>query len=581
MDPMLSLAFSIQSNKGVYALLLGSGVSRSAKIPTGWEVVLELVRKLALLQSADCEPEPEAWYLKQYGKLPDYSALLDEIAKTPAERQQLLRSYFEPTPEEQEEKAKQPTTAHHAIARLVADGYIKVIITTNFDRLMELALQEAGVAPLVISTPDQIEGALPLVHTRCCVIKVHGDYQDTRIKNTPTELAGYDAKTNSLLDQIFDQFGLITCGWSADWDEALRAAIERAPSRRFTTYWASRAAPSEIASKLIQHRAGQLISISDADSFFRALQEKVEVLERFSEPHPLSVKTAVASVKKYLVEDKYRIRLHDLLDEEVSRVIEKMRSSGLLDSNGEVTSAAITQKVRKYEATCKPLIAMAATCGQWGGVQSADIWKRVQQRLYAVTGTSGYEILFEYQRYPITLITYAASLGAILSGNLSFISLLSQTKLKKSGHTEKIAIEITPPFCMLQYPKDWGALLEGMADRHAPLNDWLYKTMRDSLGDSFSSDDAFTLAFDTVEVLLSLAFGKYGAKDFNPTWRPPGCYGYRRSNFDLVITDITNSITTFAEDSPYVKSNLFGSSTAECQEQIKILIEFKGKLNWW
>jgi len=240
MDPLLSLAFSMQSNKGVFAVLLGSGISRAAKIPTGWEVVLELVRKLALLSDGNCEPDPEAWYLNKFGHAPDYAALLDQVARTPAERQQLLRSYFEPTEEEQEEKAKQPTVAHHAIANLVANGYIKVIITTNFDRLMELALQEAGIAPLVLSTPDQIEGALPLVHTQCCVIKVHGDYLDTRIKNTPTELVTYDPKMDQLLDQVFDQFGLVTCGWSADWDVALRKAIEREQSSRYATYSVSR-----------------------------------------------------------------------------------------------------------------------------------------------------------------------------------------------------------------------------------------------------------------------------------------------------------------------------------------------------
>lgn len=33
-DPSLSLAISVQSNPGVFALLLGSGVSRSAGMPT-------------------------------------------------------------------------------------------------------------------------------------------------------------------------------------------------------------------------------------------------------------------------------------------------------------------------------------------------------------------------------------------------------------------------------------------------------------------------------------------------------------------------------------------------------------------
>ena len=578
MDPLLSLAFSMQSNKGVYAVLLGSGISRAAKIPTGWEVVLELVRKLALLTEENCEPDPEGWYLNKFGHAPDYAALLDQVAKTPAERQQLLRSYFEATEEEQEEKAKQPTVAHHAIANLAANGYIKVIITTNFDKLMELALQDAGISPVVLSTPDQIEGALPLVHTRCCVIKVHGDYLDTRIKNTPSELDSYDAKMDALLDQVFDQFGLITCGWSADWDVALRKAIERAPSRRFTTYWTSRGAPSEIAKQLIQHRAGQLISIKDADIFFPSLQEKVEALERFSEPHPLSAKTAVATVKKYLAEDKYRIRLYDLINDETIRVIERLDLSGLLATNGETSSVAITEKVRKYEATCKQLMAMAATCGQWGGLQTSDILQRVQQTLYSATKTGGTVILLEYQRYPLTLVTYAACLGALLSKDLKFINTLLQTKLRKEhDRTETKALDIVPPFCMLQYPKEWGALLEGMSKQKFPLNDWLHKTLSECLGESFSSNDEYTLAFDTIEILLALSFGKHSGSH---TWRPPGCYGYRTGNFELVISDIKNSMATFAEDSMYVKSKLFGNSVAECLEQIQILSEFSGRLRW-
>lgn len=579
MDPILSLAFSMQSNKGVYAVLLGSGISRAAKIPTGWEVVLELVRKLALLSGEECEPDPEAWYSNKFGHIPDYSALLDQVARTPAERQQLLRSYFEPSEEEQEEKAKQPTAAHHAIANLVAHGYIKVVITTNFDRLMELALQEAGIAPLVLSTPDQIEGALPLVHTPSCVIKVHGDYLDPRIKNTPAELDTYDPKMDALLDQVFDQFGLVTCGWSADWDVALRKAIERAPSRRFTTYWASRGTPSEIATKLIQHRTGQLISITDADSFFRSLQEKVEALERFSEQHPLSVKTAVASTKKYLAEERYRIRLHDLIDEEVTRVIEKLNTSGLLSANADISNAELTARVRKYEAACKTLVAMAAICGQWGDKQSAEIWQRVQQRLYSVIAPGGVIKLLEYQRYPITLITYAGCLGALLSGNFSFISTLVQTKLKKQHTTDKKALEIVPPFLMLQM-REWAQILEGMDRRHAPLNDWLHSTLHDYLGEMFTSSDSFTLAFDAVEILLALAFGKNEVVTFTSGWRPPGCYGYRRDNFNLTITDITNSFTALGEESPYVKSGLFGNTTAECLEQINALAEFKGKLRW-
>jgi hypothetical protein len=37
-DPPTALAFSLFENKGVHALLLGSGLSSAAQIPTGWEI---------------------------------------------------------------------------------------------------------------------------------------------------------------------------------------------------------------------------------------------------------------------------------------------------------------------------------------------------------------------------------------------------------------------------------------------------------------------------------------------------------------------------------------------------------------
>src|SRR5690606_29602554 len=213
------------ANPGVYAVLLGSGVSRSAQIPTGWEITLDLARKLAEVAGENCGSDPARWYRERYGKEPDYSDLLDALAKTPAERQQLLRAYLEPTEAERAEGIKSPTTAHRAIAGLVAKGYIRVIITTNFDRLMETALADVGVVPTVLSSPDQVHGAMPLIHTRCCVFKVHGDYLDTRIRNTPAELETYPEEFDDLLDRILDEFGLIVCGWSAEWDTALRAAF--------------------------------------------------------------------------------------------------------------------------------------------------------------------------------------------------------------------------------------------------------------------------------------------------------------------------------------------------------------------
>ena len=321
-DPTHSLAFSIQAKPGVYAVLIGSGVSRSAGIPTGWEVTLDLIRKLARLDGEEADPDAEAWYRNKFEREPDYSELLEGVAKTEAERQQLLRGYFEATDAEREEGLKEPTKAHRAIARLAARGFIRVIVTTNFDRLLEQALSSAGVEATVLSTPDHVRGTVPLVHTQCCLLKVHGDYLDPRIKNTRAELADYEEPVKSLLHQVFEEFGLIVCGWSGDWDEALRSALLRTTSRRFTTYWATRRQPSRAAEQLIQHRRAEVIEIEDSDAFFEKLKEDVTAIEEFSKPHPLSVDVAATKLKRYLAEPRYRIQLSDLIEETVQEVVE-------------------------------------------------------------------------------------------------------------------------------------------------------------------------------------------------------------------------------------------------------------------
>ena len=54
-DPMVSLAFALHSNRGAYAALVGSGVSVGAGFPTGWQVVLDLISKVARVLGKDPE----------------------------------------------------------------------------------------------------------------------------------------------------------------------------------------------------------------------------------------------------------------------------------------------------------------------------------------------------------------------------------------------------------------------------------------------------------------------------------------------------------------------------------------------
>ena len=357
-------------------MLLGSGVSRSTGIPTGWEVVKDLINKVAHLHQEEAAPDPMSWYTAKFNEEPNYSRLLDALAKTPPERNQILRGYFEADEEERERGIKVPTPAHHAIAGLVSSGHIRVIVTTNFDRLMERALEAAGIDPSVIDSPDKIEGAMPLTHSPCTVIKLHGDYMDIRIKNTPEELAAYDERLNKVLDRVLDEYGLIVCGWSADYDGALEAAISRCLSRRFTTYWAYKDRIGEAAKRLIDLRRAEKVRIESADAFFQEVAEKVAALEEYDRPHPMSVKLAVATEKKFLEEEKYRIRLHDLVMGETDRLLTVMSDKNFPIDIHKVSKEVLIGRMSAYDAVSEILLGLDSSLKCNGTMFMKDLVRR-------------------------------------------------------------------------------------------------------------------------------------------------------------------------------------------------------------
>lgn len=571
-DPTQSLAFSLSSTPGAYALLLGSGISQAAGIPTGWEITLELVRKLALLNGE--EPvDSEEWYKARYGKAPDYAQILDAVAKTPSERQQLLRSYWEANEDERERKLKQPTLAHRRIADLVSMNTIKVIITTNFDRLLEVALADVGIVPTVISTVDQIQGAMPLIHCRCCIVKVHGDYLDTRILNTPQELASYEPELNRLLDRIFDEFGVIVCGWSAEWDVALRAAITRAPSRRFAFYWAARGKLGGTASTLCTHRAGTVVPIENADAFFAGLHASVKSLHEFAKPHPISKEMALANLRQYVSKPTHVLQLEDLVLSEAEKA-KKAIENYAFPMKGEVKPdvEGFTYRIEAYQAATETLVAMAALGGYWALPSHTATWGRALEILHEPGDSNGaYRAWLGASNYPSIVLFYALGLAAVSAENFALIAALFSIQTKKD-YRESTLVEQLPPACAFDDSHGPAQLLKGYQHCVNAMNNFLHDRLRHLFKRVHPQDKGYDRAFDKFEILVSLAFLWRGKRDANNFWTPPGRWLHHSDNRDVFYLELAKSLSEKKELSPYA-DKLFGDGWADSFNRLTLLRE--------
>lgn len=545
-DPVISLALSIGTKPGSYALLLGSGLSRAAGIPTGWEVTLDLVRKVMVADGVgeDDSADPLEWYRERFDRDPDYSEVIGGLARSQTERRNLLKKYFEPSDLERQEGKKVPTAAHKAIARLVARGCLSVILTTNFDRLAERALETEGITPNVIDASDSVRGAEPLQHAGVAVVKINGDYLDTRIKNTPQELENYDPETNLLLDKIFDEYGLIVCGWSGTSDIALKDALRRARSRRYTTYWVSYRKPKQEEEELAQALDGEVIESEGADSFFAKLEEKIEALDSMAEGDPLGPAMAVATVKRYLAEDKYRIRLHDFAAEVASELRRAVFSNDAFPPGEGYDPQEAVHKVQRrlkaYDTLCGTPVRTLVTGAYWSRENQIESFVKIFRSAVERPESPGgsFDPLWrQLELYPAVRLLYATGIVCAFVENWPFLRAVTrQVQIVHQSRYQLLPVGygLHPvDFTRHLRRSDYTSYVFPDARYELPMTEYLRKTLREPLGDYITTDTEYTEAFQKFESLLaivSMNLESTGAEhDPQGTHPPPSTFTYERS----------------------------------------------------
>lgn len=576
-DPLSSLAFSIYSQKGVYALLLGSGISRDAGILPGWDMTLDLVRRYAKAEKISTD-DPEKWYLSRFNKEPDYAEVLKMLGKTQAERRQILEQYFEADAAERENNpaAKMPTVAHRAIADLVVKGYFRVILTTNFDRLMEQALSDVGISPHVIVLDDGIKGRLPFAHAGVTLVKLHGDYKDTRLLNTPTELAKYTSAQQKLLQEVFDTFGLIICGWSGEYDTALRNAITASKNWRFSFYWVGRNDLKGVGKTLTDFRQGIFVKAASADVLFKELSERIEGLESLQYADSLTPKVATARVKSYIQDSSRNIHLHDLIVDEADRVAKLA---------GEATDFVFEvlppdtkiEKINMLGSLSASLTGMVAACAYWAPEELAETCLKPSLeklvvppvKLRSSDGACP-------ELYPAMLALYAAGVACVLREKYNLLKVLTlecKRKQKNPDEDEKLSWFLNSAF-VLEQCFFIGTTAHRL--RHSPISWIAFDHLKETFMQLGVSSIDYERAFDDFEIMLSLQCWLYLRK--REGWSgddvPPPAGRFSTNEGRKRIEIIAAALALDYGNWKPFDSGMFGSNVSDVETGLRKLLPF-------
>ena len=557
-EPNIALAHAMVRRPGAYAILIGSGVSRAAKIPTGWEVTLELAGELAVAQEGVAPDDISDWYVKKFGKEPSYSDIVETLAPTRAEQRRLLSRFFEPASDGANDTIERsPTEAHRAIARLVAKGFVRVIVTTNFDRLLEDALSAEGIHPSVVKSIDDIKGMEPLGQAQCVILKVHGDYQDTRIRNSEQDLLEYEGEWDALLDRVIDEYGMIVCGWSGQSDSALCDAFRRAPNRRYSTVWSTMGDPRDEAKEIIACRSAETVVGPDANDFFSDLESKINALKAMRRPSALTVSAAEAEIKGYLSEpQRNAIRLHDAIVGQAKKVRDALPA--IWNDADQATGDILRATSAKTEASLEILSTMLAHAAYHGVGGNIRPWLEAI-RLASSTVRSKHWNVYQPDRYPSVLIAYSIGVPSIASGNFGLLKAMVDLQ---------VTDEIEKPKPMIAHAHPWGWVnsdfakqLQGDgAGRKTPNSDHLFTTMLPTFERIVPDEKYWEIIFDKWEVLFALLQMDHFIQ--NKSWMNPhiGRFGWRSWYNEFEENPSVSAPLANPETYAPLQAGLFGGS---------------------
>jgi SIR2-like domain len=587
LEPIPSLSISMQSMPGTFALLLGSGISSASGIPTGYHVTLDLIHRLAAASGETCEDDPETWFQSKFGQAPSYSTLLRQLAPRPAERSAILRQYFEPSESERQADLKRATPAHRAIADLVAGGYITVIMTTNFDRLMEEALEDKGIRPVIVSTVESARGAPPMHHNTCTVTKLHGDYLDENIKNTDEELATYPRIINRLLDRVLDEYGLIVCGWSAAHDAALRRAFERCQNQRYSTYWTSKSEPGIFERRLIDLRRAVPVPIADADSFFEGLRSSVsDLAARAALGHTGSGITTpqalVHQVERLIGDPAQRARLRRLIDEQVS-ALESAISDREFPLQITDTIEGIAQRMQAYENLSANVIALSATVAFFADDAGPVTHLGELLRLLAERPlVGGYMLLINLRLYPALLMLYTGGLAALAADKYeTYFRLMSQPiTVQSNDGSSSAVVELDPRDVLLH---DVAQQLPSLPNNHlyTPLSEHLYGLLREPLRQFVHAVTTYERLFDRYEYLAALLAADATREESMPTFYI-GRFGWRARQHGWTIQRVVNDeLASHGTQWPLLAAGGFDGDLERALAAQAAVDGRVARVNWW
>lgn len=294
----------------------------------------------------------------------------------------------------------------------------------------------------------------------------------------------------------------------------------------------------------------------------------------------------VDTVKEYLSEAKYRIRLSDLADKELRKVLHATREDALPTSPERSDNQEFASRLGIYDHEMTSILSVVVLTAHWGSAEHRPVLERTIARLADnIEHKGGLTFWLGFRWYPLQMTMYAGGIAALASNDYKNLHTLLMTSVgdRQTGSGSAPAIIPTVEGILGVERANAFKSLPGHERNYAPRSEYMFKVLQPHLEDLLFLGSAYEDLFDRFEILFALSYADVSEETAGHLWGPPGRFGwkhkrgYGRSPYDELLEEHSR----LGDEWPILTSGFFrGSGKRFADVASRFRDELLNKLPW-
>lgn len=211
-------------------------------------------------------------------------------------------------------------------------------------------------------------------------------------------------------------------------------------------------------------------------------------------------------LKDLLSEPKQRIKLYDF----VADITKELLTEVALDKlpvQVSADNASFIARLEKYQEILQTVLPLQMLLGRWGLSEHAEVAALPLRRLAGtITSTGGNAYLIEARWYPILLLLYAGSIGAISGSNYQAILKLFHAAVPNRDGGKNCDILLISVFHAMGEIHDGFRFLSGLERKRTPRSEHLYALLEPYADNTLYLGTDYDEFFDRAEIMMAIEY---------------------------------------------------------------------------